>query len=57
VEGSASRRGSHNHGSARRVGDPGVDLPAERTSENSSTQSMNTSSAELLSLTSAKSGR
>ena len=35
VEDCASTRRPHNHGSASRVGDPGVDLPLERPSENS----------------------
>src|SRR5215211_5369057 len=35
VEGSASTRRPHNHGSASGIGDPGVALPLERTSQNS----------------------
>jgi hypothetical protein len=33
LEGSAPTRGPHNHPPAGRVGDPGVDLPLERTSD------------------------
>jgi hypothetical protein len=35
VEGSASACRSHNHRSASRIGDTGVDLPLVRTSQNS----------------------